>query len=127
MTKYILTDKNVLLEVLETDIDIRELFATAVKWQICQQADAKAGDVYRGGRWVDPSSVVDAESLAEGERLWRDRELIRADEELNKVQDSDPKARGTVTDWRSYRKNLRSLPDMQGFPTSHVRPVAPDA
>lgn len=61
------------------------------------------------------------------ERLWRNSELERSDIELNKVQDSDPKAKGTVTQWREYRKALRSLPEHEKFPSVEARPVAPDA
>jgi hypothetical protein len=61
------------------------------------------------------------------ERLWRDGELTRADIELYKVQDSDPKAVGTVAGWREYRKALRSWPNSQDFPDISKRPVAPDA
>lgn len=60
------------------------------------------------------------------ERVWRDNELIRADKELNKVQDSDPKASGSVSAWREYRKALRALPEHVDFPNKTARPVAPD-
>lgn len=60
------------------------------------------------------------------ERSWRDSELIRADIELCKVQDSDPKAVGTVAGWREYRKALRAWPEHESFPDSAQRPVAPD-
>lgn len=61
------------------------------------------------------------------ERAWRDRELSRADIELYKVQDSDPKAVGSVAQWREYRKALRAYPETQDFPSKDKRPVAPDA
>lgn len=61
------------------------------------------------------------------ERVWRDKELLRADIELYKVQDSDPKAVGSVAQWREYRKALRSYPESEGFPNKDKRPVAPDA
>lgn len=60
------------------------------------------------------------------ERAWRDIELLRADYELNKVQDADPNAVGTVALWREYRKNLRAFPQREGFPDVSARPVAPD-
>lgn len=41
------------------------------------------------------------------ERVWAESELIRARDELEKVQDADPKAIGTVGQWREYRKALR--------------------
>ena len=61
------------------------------------------------------------------ERQWRDAELARADIELFKVQDSDPKAVGSVADWRQYRKELRAWPEHEGFPSKANRPKAPDA
>jgi hypothetical protein len=61
----------------------------------------------------------------DSERFWRDRELIRADIELNKVQDSDPKAVGSVLDWRTYRKALRAWPEDKNFPKQEFRPKSP--
>lgn len=61
------------------------------------------------------------------ERGWRNFELYRADVELYKVQDSDPKAAGSVTDWRTYRKELRAWPEHKDFPNKDKRPVPPDA
>lgn len=60
------------------------------------------------------------------ERKWRDCELRRADVELSKVQDSDPNAKGTVGDWREYRKQLRAWPSSKDFPNQAFRPKAPD-
>jgi hypothetical protein len=62
-----------------------------------------------------------------GERLWRDDELSRADVELYKVQDSDPKSTGSVSEWRNYRKELRAWPEHKDFPNKEFRPKAPDA
>ena len=70
---------------------------------------------------------VDEEDAKTSERAWRDSELDRADYELNKVQDSDPKATGSVSDWRSYRKVLRSWPEHEDFPNKDKRPASPDA
>lgn len=61
------------------------------------------------------------------ERLWRDSELVHADIELYKVQDSGPKAKGSVSEWREYRRKLRDYPESEGFPNKESRPVAPDA
>jgi len=75
--------------------------------------------------WVeDTTSAPQSHSL---ERQWRDSELTRADIEIYKVQDSDPKAVGSVSDWRSYRKTLRYWPENQNFPNKEFRPNAPDA
>lgn len=67
------------------------------------------------------------ESRSTLERSWRNKELSRADEELNKVQDSDPKAVGSVGDWRTYRKLLRAWPESSDFPDQDKRPVSPDS
>lgn len=69
---------------------------------------------------------VDLYELPLLERNWRDMELVRTDFELNKVQDSDPKAVGSVSDWRNYRKSLRAWPEHQDFPKTEFRPKAPD-
>ena len=61
------------------------------------------------------------------ERLWRDAELVRADTELYKVQDGDPKAVGAVAGWREYRNTLRAWPEHRDFPNKDKRPVSPDA
>lgn len=71
--------------------------------------------------WGDRPSIVNDE-----EREWRNLELIRADIELNKIQDSDPKAVGSVGDWRLYRKQLRNWPQSPDFPDKYKRPVSPD-
>ena len=60
------------------------------------------------------------------ELVWRDAQLSFADHELNKVQDSDPKAIGTVGEWRTYRKELRNWPEDSNFPDKQKRPVSPD-
>lgn len=60
------------------------------------------------------------------ERQWRNSELKRSDIELYKVQDSDPKAVGSVSEWRDYRKLLRAWPDHSEFLNKDSRPKAPD-
>lgn len=69
-------------------------------------------------------AVLSDENRVMIERAWRDSELIQADVELNKVQDADPKAIGTVAQWRQYRKELRAYPESEGF-SSGIRPVSP--
>lgn len=59
------------------------------------------------------------------EDIWVSSELVVAGEELDKVQDSDPKAFGTVSQWREYRKALRAWPDHKDFPNKESRPVSP--
>ncbi len=61
------------------------------------------------------------------ERAWRNQELIRADYELNKVQDADLKAVGTVGAWREYRKALRQYPQHKDFPSPDSRPKSPES
>lgn len=75
---------------------------------------------------IEKHHTVTAETnLSYTERDWRDSELIRSDVELYKVQDSDPKAVGTVAGWREYRKALRSWPEHKDFPNKESRPVSP--
>jgi len=64
-------------------------------------------------------------TAAREERWWRDSELALSDTELNKVQDSDKKAVGTVSQWREYRKALRDWPEHANFPKIEFRPSAP--
>ena len=68
--------------------------------------------------------LEDAELM---EALWVKSEIDRAREELEKVQDSDPKAIGSVSDWRVYRKALRQWSENGNFPNKEFRPKAPDA
>lgn len=80
-------------------------------------------------KWVHVPEyrVTEEEVLSDegGERIWRDRELSRADVEINKVQDGE--GTGTVKAWREYRVALRAYPSKEGFPNIKLRPVAPDA
>lgn len=126
MKKYVRLENNRVAEVFLTELDIKDLFHPSVKWDLCTAPQVQVGWIYDKGNWIDPANYVDVEALERNERGWRDIELVRADYELNKVQDSDPKSVGTVGDWRAYRKALRGLTEMEGFPVSHVRPVAPD-
>lgn len=98
-----------------------------LRWElIAGQADGKQITVN-----IDQVSLqvrkVDLYELTFLERDWRDMELVRSDIELNKVQDSDPKSSGSVSDWRSYRKALRAWPEQSNFPNKEFRPKAPDA
>lgn len=74
--------------------------------------------------WVD--LVVSDSQNAVVEASWIQQELDRATEELNKVQDSDPKAVGTVSEWRNYRKEVRAWNENPLFPDKLKRPVSPD-
>ena len=77
------------------------------------------------GEWVDDGpKPIPTEHLIFLEKSWRNSELVRADVELNKVQDGV--GVGTVTAWRAYRCELRDWPDHANFPDSASRPLAPD-
>lgn len=53
------------------------------------------------------------------ERVWRDEELAKSD--WMALPDSP-----TMTAaWTTYRQELRDLPTLTGFPTTHTRPTAP--
>lgn len=75
--------------------------------------------------WID--CIMTQETLIHQEFLWVDTELDRARDELEKVQDSDPKAVGSVSAWREYRKALRVWQNDNNFPNKELRPHAPDA
>ena len=90
------------------------------------QLDGKVLSCDEDGNPILVEKTVTQEEIFLAERSWRDVELDRADEELNKVQDSDPKARGTVSQWRDYRKALRAWPENPDFPEKSLRPKAPD-
>lgn len=70
--------------------------------------------------------LVKLDDLVGEERFWRNGELGRADLEIFKAQDSDPKAMGSVSQWQEYRKALRSWPDHVQFPNKDFRPTSPD-
>jgi len=73
------------------------------------------------------SSTLTIDQLVCLEKDWVTNQLSYATEELNKVQDSDPNAKGSVADWRSYRKSLRAWHTHLDFPNKEFRPVAPGA
>lgn len=83
--------------------------------------------------WLDegntplPVTAYVAQEMIEspvGARLWRDRELFRADVMLNRLQDGET-GLGTQKAWRAYRIELRNWPESDSFPDQ--TPVAPDA
>lgn len=59
------------------------------------------------------------------EHLWIDSEMHRIREEIEKVQDTDPGAVGTVSAWRTYRKALRVWCEDINFPNKAFRPTSP--
>lgn len=86
-----------------------------------------------GDEWGHPClvprvvSTVSKDQLAEFEKVWTFSEIDRVRDELEKVQDSDPDATGTVGGWRDYRKALRVWNEHEKFPNIEYRPIAPDA
>jgi hypothetical protein len=67
--------------------------------------------------WSLPVSVQAAD-----ERGWRDGELLTSD--WTQLADTALTA-NEVSAWAAYRTELRDLPTVSGFPTSHTRPTAP--
>jgi hypothetical protein len=83
---------------------------------------------YSGGTfsWVEREDTQSQEDKVRSENYWMSCEVSRVRDELEKVQDSDTQAVGTVSQWREYRKALRVWPDHKEFPNTEFRPVAPD-
>ncbi|MNQ43058.1 hypothetical protein D3C85_567740 [compost metagenome] len=106
------------LDAVEVSLEVFKEFALS-----STPLDKVLGVVQGIPAWVDRVSTPNASA----ERSWRNSELARADVELYKVQDSDPKSVGTVTAWREYRRLLRAYPESEGFPSAGIRPTAPDA
>lgn len=74
------------------------------------------------GEWAEQGPPpVDPLLLPIAERLWRDGELVRADNQIRMLEDQgqDPSA------WRAYRVQLRDWPQSEYFPESGHRPEAP--
>jgi hypothetical protein len=72
---------------------------------------------------VDPSTPVQASHI---EEVWVLNEMDRIRNEIEKVQDSDPSAIGSVSDWRTYRKAVRAWSTNKDYPNPHLRPKSPD-
>lgn len=124
--KYARLENSRVVEFFETEGNISEMFHPEMIWVVVNPSeDVEIGDTQSGSSWVKYSPSK--EEVIKSERVWRDGELTRADIELNKVQDGDSSAVGSVTDWRTYRKALRSWPESSDFPDNSKRPVAPDA
>lgn len=81
---------------------------------------------YENGTLTWKQNEINLDVLKAAELGWIEVELARARDELEKVQDSDPKARGSVSEWRDYRRMLRAWPEKEDFPSLEARPVAPD-
>jgi len=67
---------------------------------------------------------IDVDAIAaQKEREWRDNELIKSD--YTQLLDSPGLTAQQVTDWATYRQELRDMPAQVGFPNSHTRPTKP--
>lgn len=99
--------------------------ATRTEFENYGLGEAPDGKVrsYSSGSFFWEDKYVDKSSL---ELQWINDELTRIRDELEKVQDSDTTAIGNVTDWRNYRKLVRSWGQHTDFPNSSHRPTAPD-
>lgn len=95
------------------------------EFRAAQQTGKKV--CFEGGEFSFEDRVASFEDLIHYESSWVITELQLAGEELDKVQDSDPKAVGTVAGWREYRKALRAWPEHKDFPNKEKRPASPDA
>ena len=121
---YDISNKGFVLDISSDDLD-SFIKLTWGEYETLLQKQSQ-GKVIKcvNGKVVAEEAKKDGSST---ERAWRNAELYRADIELNKVQDSDVNATGSVGEWRAYRKELRQYPQQPGFPSQAVRPVAPDA
>lgn len=90
------------------------------------QAPAGFSRKYKDGKFGWEVNEISQEAACAIEEQWVALELDRTRYELEKVQDSDPRARGTVSQWREYRKALRSWPEHNDFPDASSRPASPD-
>lgn len=80
-----------------------------------------------GGIFKTTRPELTVEQQITAEYQWIDVELDRAGAELDKVQDGDSGSVGTVSAWRTYRKELRGWKDNENFPQKNFRPVSPDS
>ena len=105
-------------DLIDTHEDVFKEFSS--------QRDGLVRAVSPDGVLIWQPSVPSTEEITQQEIFWRNSELFRADIELYKVQDSDPKAGGSVSEWRNYRKSLRQWPEDVNFPNKEFRPKSPD-
>lgn len=97
------------------------------RWELINGQSSDTTIVVKDNEVTLQKKEVSVEDKVIIERLWRDAELSHVDIELNKVQDSDLTAVGTVSQWREYRKVLRRWPEHKDFPNKEKRPVSPMA
>jgi hypothetical protein len=97
-----------------------------IRWELIRgQAEGKEIH-WADGQLVLQEKHLDLVDKVIRERSWRNNELARSDIELYKVQDADPSATGSVSQWRDYRKSLRDWPANPKFPSKESRPIPPD-
>lgn len=97
----------------------RDIYARAVSGEFGTVAPP-------GEKAIAASEKEKSDFIIATERKWRDKELARADVQVNKIEDGEPGVTGTLAEWREYRVNLRSWPDSEFFPQYGYRPQAPD-
>ena len=75
--------------------------------------DIGIGWSYSDGKFAAPKPAPATKEQAENEaREWRNSELLKADIEINKIEDSGGECMG----YRKYRMALRDWPQSVGFP-----------
>jgi hypothetical protein len=72
-------------------------------------------------------SIPETDPRSWNEKIWVEQELQKVRDELEKVQDSDTNAVGSVSTWRTYRKALRAWQDNENFPNVEFRPKYKDS
>lgn len=80
---------------------------------------------FKDGQFIWVDAELTEEQLATIEISWVTSELQFAGAELDKLQDSDDPASGTVNGWRAYRKELRQWASDAKYPNKEFRPIRP--
>ena len=75
--------------------------------------------------WCEKETPTDIENI-NVENFWVTSELARIRDEIEKLQDSDRSAFGTISEWRAYRKAVRAWNQNKDFPEKMCRPKSPD-
>lgn len=82
MTKYARIENNTIVEILETDFELKNMFHPSIVAQFKEfNEDGKVGQVLKDGKWVNPEP--DPEVMAQIEKMM---------EELKAQQQSAPPA-----------------------------------
>lgn len=72
--------------------------------------------------WVEKQ--ITSEQMLIMETAWCQTEIARADDYINRIQDGEAGI-GTVTEWRNYRKKLRTWASSNDVLDKSKRPIAP--